>query len=235
MSLRPYFFGQNLMAGADLEQLVDLYDGNLLTVDEAVGLVFDASRRAGRWNDTLVVLTSDHGEAFMEHGRLGHNTTLYDEMLHVPLLVRLPGGEQPPHDPDRLAAVADVVPTILGRLGLRAGGGLAGIDLLAQQPDPRRPRLVMTRTSHPEQSWLAARSDRWKAIVWPNHQEQMLFDLEADPGETRNLLLERPLVFAALGLRLRDHLAATAGEVVGEAVDIPESEKRELRALGYVE
>jgi len=235
MSLRPFADGGRPLDGADLEQLVDLYDGNLLMADVAVGRVFDALRARGRWDGALVVLTADHGEAFMEHGRLGHNTTLHDEMLHVPLLVRLPGGALPAHDPDRLAAVADVVPTVLGRLGLPVPGEVTGVDLFAAPWDGERDRVLFARTSHPLRPWLAVRSARWKAIVWPPNQVQELFDLGTDPGETRNRLLEDPFVFAGLGLLLRDHLAATASGPPGEAVRLSEEEKRELRALGYVE
>lgn len=235
MSFRPYSDGRRLLEGQDLRQLVDLYDGNLLMADAAVGRVFDALRRSGRWDDTLVVLTADHGEAFMEHDRIGHNTTLHDEMLHVPLLVRLPRGQLPRHDPDRLAAVADVVPTVLGRLGIEAPPGLFGLDLFAPPAEDGSSRLLFARTSHPQLPWLAVRTERWKAIVWPPRQVQMLFDLVEDPGESRNLLLDRPWIFTGLGLLLRDHLEATATGAAGEAVDLSEEEKRALRALGYVE
>ena len=235
MSLRPFADGGRPLDDADLEQLVDLYDGNLLMADAAVGRVFDALRARGRWDGALAVLTADHGEAFMEHGRLGHNTTLHDEMLHVPLLVRLPGGALPAHDPDRLAAVADVLPTVLGRLGLPVSGEVTGVDLFAAPRDGERDRVLFARTSHPQRPWLAVRSRRWKAIVWPPNQVQELFDLETDPGETRNRLLEDPFVFAGLGLLLRDHLATTADRRAGEAVELSDEEKRELRALGYVE
>lgn len=235
MSLRPFGDGARLLHGTDLDQLVALYDGNLLMADAAVGRVFDALRARGRWDGTLAVLTADHGEAFMEHGRLGHNTTVHDEMLHVPLLVRLPGGARPAHDPDRLAAVADVVPTVLARLGLAVPVEVTGVDLFAAPRDGERDRVLFARTSHPQRPWLAARSGRWKTIVWPANQVQELYDLGTDPGETRNRLLEDPFVFVGLGLLLRDHLAATAHRRAGQTVELSDEEKRALRALGYVE
>ena len=161
MSLQPYSLGIETLAPADLEQLVGLYDGNLLMADDAVGRVLAALETAGRRSNTLLVVTSDHGEAFMEHGRQGHNTTLYDEMLHVPLLVDLPAGAAPVAvDTDRLASLADVVPTILGHLGLPAAPEVDGLDLLAAPPDPRRPRLLVARTSHPQWPRYAAPSCR---------------------------------------------------------------------------
>lgn len=238
MSLKPYSLGVETLAGKDLEHLIGLYDGNLLRADAAVAEVFETMRDTGRWDDALVVVTSDHGEAFMEHGRQGHNTTLYDEMLHVPLLIRLPRDERPAGvDGERLASLLDVVPTVLGRLGIAAPPEVDGVDLIGSPSDPRRPRLLLTRTSHPEHPMLAARTRYWKAIAWPRHQLQMLFDLERDPGEHVNRVGERPWVYAGMGLTLRRRLraAAAAAPEQGAAVELTPAAEEALRALGYLE
>ncbi|MGH9464366.1 MAG: sulfatase-like hydrolase/transferase, partial [Thermoanaerobaculia bacterium] len=236
MSLAPYNLGLATLPPADLTQLVGLYDGNLLVADDVVAQVLAALRESGRFDDSVIVLTSDHGEAFMEHGRQGHNTTLYDEMLHVPLLLRLPGGERPAAvDTDRVASSLDIVPTVLGVLGLPVPAGLDGIDLLGAAPDPRRPRLLFHRTSAPKGAAYAVRAGRFKAISRPSHARQELYDLERDPGEAENLVLERPDLFAGLGLLLAQHIAASDQAPTGDAVELTAEAREALEALGYVD
>ena len=236
MSLQRYSLGLDGLEDRDLEQLVALYDGNLSVADAAVGQVLQALKSAGRFDDALIVITSDHGEAFMEHGRQGHNTTLFDEMLHVPLMVRLPEGRRPePVELDRLASVLDIVPTVLGIVGLPARPEVGGLDLLQSSTDRLRPRVLFFRTSHPKNTMLAARTPSWKAISWPRHQVQMLFDLEEDPDELENLLGEYPYVYSGLGLRIRHHLVSRSGsQLQGEEVEMTEEAKEALRALGYL-
>jgi len=237
MSLKPYNLGAETLEGEDLDYLIDLYDGNLLRADAAINRVFDALHGAGRYDGALIVITSDHGEAFMEHGRQGHNTTLFDEMLHVPLILRLPGGTVPKGvDTKRLASLLDVVPTLLGYLDIPTVSEVDGVDLLATVPDPRRPRVLFARTSHPDTPMLAARTPYWKAIAWPRREVQMLFDLQADPEEQNNLVGERPVVFAGLGLLTRRHLLETAARgLEGEAVELTPEAEETLRALGYLD
>ncbi len=236
MSLAPYNLGLASLPPADLAQLIGLYDGNLLVADHLVAQVLAALRSRARFDNSIIVITSDHGEAFMEHGRQGHNTTLYDEMLHVPLLVRLPGGERPPGvDLDRLASSLDILPTVLSTLCLPVPPETDGLDLLGPVPDPRRPRVLFHRTSAPRGAAYAVRAGRFMAITRPSHARQQLFDLERDPGETENLLLERPELFAGLGLLLARHLAERGTPATGEAVELTGEAREALEVLGYVE
>ena len=234
MDLKPYESGVEQLPPADLEQLVGLYDGNLMMADDAVGRVIEALKAAGRWPRTLVVVTSDHGEAFMEHGVWGHNTTLHEEMLHVPLIVRLPGGEVPPAVDTKLpAGLLDVVPTVLARLGLQLEEDVSGVDLLAASPGSR---FLFHRTSSLRWPQLAVRSADWKLIAWPRIQRQELFYLADDPGETENLAATRPLLYAGFGLLVRQHLERTLLQrQAGEQVAPSAEEAEALRALGYVD
>ena len=236
MSLKSYNLGLEDLAGEDLDHLVGLYDGNLSVADAAVGQVLQALKSTGRFDNAIFIITSDHGEAFMEHGRQGHNTTLFDEMLHVPLMVRLPGGERPPSvELDRLASSLDIVPTVLGMVGTSARPEVGGLDLLRTSPDPLRPRTLFFRSSHPQNTMLAARTLRWKAISWPRHQVQMLFDLAEDPGELTNLVGEQPYLYSGLGLLTRHHLVQRTGSrLQGDEVEMTEEAKETLRALGYL-
>ncbi len=220
----------------DLGELVALYDGNLRMADHAVGRLIEALERAGRWRDTLFVLTSDHGEAFAEHGVLGHNETIHEEMVRVPLIVRLPGGERPAGvELGRLATLGDVMPTILARLGQAPPAAVRGRDLLAPAPADR---AVLLRSSHEAGTIFGLRAPRWKLMArapasWDPGWLR-LFDLEEDPGETRDRGAQRRLLQAALALRLERALGGAAPFEAGETPEVPEEDQEMLRSLGYL-
>jgi len=217
---------------SDLAEMVALYDGNLRMADAAVGRVLAGLKDAGRYDDALVIVTSDHGEAFFEHGWMGHNKTIYEEMLRVPLIVKLPRSWEPPAelDLDRLVTLADVPATILRRLGLEAPAAVRGLDLLDGDPPERALYLRSAKKTDP---WLGVRTRRWKAI-WGNGSGE-LYDLAADPGETVDVIAEHPLLRAGLALLLSRAIRAEeplrAGARAGE---ISEEDRTMLRALGYL-
>jgi arylsulfatase A-like enzyme len=203
-------------------------------VDDAVSEVLLAMKEAGRWDNTLVLLTSDHGEAFGEHGAFSHNSTVLEEMIHVPFLLRLPGGARPEGvDLSRPVALADVVPTLIARLGLPPAPEVWGTDLLSDRPS----RYLFHRTHEPRNAALGVRSDRWKAIVRSDRQEPSLFDMQSDPEERINLASKRPLLLAGLTLRLRDFIVDWEKRVPQstEAVELSAEDEAMLRSLGYVE
>ena len=218
-----------------LEEVIGLYDGNLLAADDAVGVLLRSLQGRERWRDTVVLITADHGEAFLEHGRMHHNSTVFDEMLRVPFILRLPAWITTAGvDVTRLVTLADIVPTLLGTAGIRPVNGLEGVDLLADPGAPASPRVVIaSNTDKPPM--LGLRTRRWKAILSPSGQGA-LFDLEHDPGELDNLVNVEAPTFAGLGLMLtqRASLPASLG-AAAERAEVTEADREMLRALGYVD
>jgi arylsulfatase len=218
-----------------LDEVIGLYDGNLLAADDAVGVLLRSLERRARWRDTVVLITADHGEAFLEHGRMHHNSTVFDDMLRVPFILRVPDwiatGEV---DVTRVVTLADIVPTLLGTAGIRPVAGLEGVDLLADPGGPLSPRVVIaTNTDKPP--LLGLRTRRWKAILSPSGQGA-LFDLERDPGELDNLVFDQGPTFAGLGLLLTQR--ATQPPSIGASsarAEITDADREMLRALGYVD
>ena len=226
---------------ADLAELSALYDGNLRMADHFVRQLLEALARAGRWDNTLFVVTSDHGEAFDEHGFLGHNDTIHEEMLRVPLILRLPGGERPAGvDLTRLATLGDLMPTILGRLRRPTPVAARGVDLLKAPSAAADDRLVVLRSAHEQGTIFGLRTPRFKLMArapapWDRGSFR-LFDLAADPGETIDRAAELRLLQAALSLRLERTLqeaAETATEALPAGAISPEDEDM-LRSLGYL-
>lgn len=216
-----------------MDQLFGLYDGNLLSADNAVKTIIEALKSRPRWNNTVVLVTSDHGEAFMEHGRMEHNSTLYTEMLHVPFVLRLPSGyDRTAIDTGRTVTLADIKPTLLGTAGLAPEPSQDGVDLLS--PDPASDsRFSISRTATAP-TLYGIRTRRWNLVVSASGSAA-LFDLDADPAETTNIRLENPAHYVALGRVLSTRLAMPARlTVAAETAEITEDEKELLEALGYL-
>ncbi|MEM7306699.1 MAG: sulfatase [Planctomycetota bacterium] len=117
------------MASADLAQLIALYDGEIAWVDSQVGRLLDRLDALGLREDTLVVLTSDHGEEFFEHGAKTHRAQLHRESVHVPLIVSWPGRVAADQRIAGPAGIVDILPTVCGLAGVAAPPTLSGRDL----------------------------------------------------------------------------------------------------------
>jgi arylsulfatase A-like enzyme len=170
-------------------------------VDRAVGEVVDALEAAGVWDETVLVVVSDHGEAFYEHGVPTHGTMLLEEQLRTAALLRLPGA--PARVIQEPVSVLDLVPSVLHFLELPPHGNFQGrSDIL----DPAysatgRPFLFTIQGMTQEDAILL---DGWKLVLNRDRRERALFDLTSDPGERTNLAATRPDKVA----ELERHLSA---------------------------
>jgi len=236
-TLRAIDKGNLTATKEDLAHIRSLYDGNLRAADDAVAAVLQALRSRPRWENTVVLVTSDHGEAFFEHRRMLHNNTVYDEMLHVPFILRMPRGiGLDGVDTGQMATLADIVPTLLAAASIGPVAALDGIDLLGQ-PMPTRAaanRSMIARTAHPE-PMRCLRTPRFKLILSPSGQVE-LYDLEADPGELRNVAYEHLPVTVGLAQLLTERLAAPPRlDHRARKEELPAEEREMLRTLGYLE
>ena len=166
---------------ARVPALLNRYDNAIHFADQAIGQLLDGLRRSGALDDTVVILLSDHGEAWGEHGIFGHSTQHFEEVLEVPLLVRLPSGRAAIDR--RPVATIDVAPTLLDALGLAPDPHYQGRSLL--NPD-YRPRLHFAWSNNvgPIASLIV---DDWKLIWIPATDERWLYHLKIDTAEGRNL------------------------------------------------
>ncbi|RIK91387.1 MAG: hypothetical protein DCC71_25090 [Proteobacteria bacterium] len=261
----PRSFPHSAFFDLDRRQLLRSYDARIALVDRAIGEIRDLLEERGEWEDTLLVVTSDHGEAFFEHAGLSqHGYVPYDSVLHVPLVVSYPralrdGGRRVVEE---RAWHLDLLPTVLGFAGVPAPSGLRGVDLgpamrgdAALPPDralfPWVRKLVLGEAPVPPRRVALDGPLKW-IEGHPHFGEPgpMLFDLAGDPGEQRNLCAggrgadcER-LRAAALAwersLAPRRPVHQTTGQPMGEAeappsVEVSPEEEEKLRGLGYVE
>jgi len=217
--------------------LVGLYDAEIAFNDEQFGVLLDQLRADGVYDSTLIILLSDHGEEFREHGGWSHGNTLFQEQLHVPLLVKLPGQRLAGTRVDVGAQHIDVVPTILDVLGLEAPQRLPGTSLVALADGtsvaerPASSHLAMTANVREAMRWGQRKLVR--ATPASGDVTIRLYDLATDPGEFESVVTGRPILAGYLRT-LIDRLGMLArGESSGALALDPEMIEQ-LRALGYI-
>jgi arylsulfatase A-like enzyme len=226
------------LADTDVTHLRNLYDGEVRYVDEHVGALLAAVEDAGLGANTIVVLLSDHGEEFADHGKMLHGQTLYEESIRVPLLIRGPGIpagrviEEP-------VSILDVMPTVLRRVGVAVPQGLDGRDVSGALQDPSTvaPRDVLFELDNelelvngPRRHTRALREEGWKIITSLDGGME-LYDLTNDPAEQHNLANIHPDIVTRLSGALAQQAPLPSSPPARPTLSTAEQER--LRALGY--
>jgi arylsulfatase A-like enzyme len=176
----------------------DLYADSLAYVDAQIGRLLAHLRARGLWDRTVVVVTGDHGQAFYEHGFAAHASALFDEVMRVPLVIRAP--DLGPGLDGRPAQHVDVAPSVLDLLGLPPHPAFQGQSLLPAGFDENRSLYLVAQTAMAHQ-YAIVRGGH-KLIYDERTRQYHLYDVRADPGETRNLAATRPDLAGALADRL---------------------------------
>jgi arylsulfatase A-like enzyme len=224
---------------SDAARMRKLYDGEIEFWDAHFGeLVADLKRR-GLYDDLTVVITSDHGEEFMDHGGFWHGTTLYDEQIRVPLLLKLPRGERGGSVVTHWVESIDVMPSLLQRNGIAVPKGVQGKDLLQasdsvyaeEDHEGNVLRSLRLRRGQSELKLIEANEDNPRGL-----QPFELFRMDQDPGELVNLARDDAATLGVavsnLEQRAREtELGAAARQQLNVRADPAAMQK--LRALGY--
>ena len=219
--------GIKALRPGDLEHIVAAYDAEISSADAGFAELLTLLRELGRFDSSLIVLTSDHGEAFGERGRIGwHGDSLYDEQLRIPLVVRLPGGRLADTTAKGQLRGVDLAPTLLSLLGLAVPEEFSGAAIDIAERAAHDPGWALAGVDGSPNE-LAVRTPRWK---WYRGR---LYDLAADPGELTNVAPLHPEVERDLAGRLADLMRSR--EPAGETpIEVDEDLHERLKALGYV-
>jgi arylsulfatase A-like enzyme len=222
-----------------LRHMEALYDGEIRAMDATLGDLIEFLRTSGLARNTCVIFTSDHGEEFREHGGLFHRQAkLYEELVHVPLIVWCPARFAAGRSIDGLASHTDIAPTILELTGAPVPDGLDGRSLLAalEGKEQRGREVAISEVDgsivQKTGTVKAIRTDRYKLVESSIDGSEKLFDLRADPDERRDLRSEEP----AVARQVQALAGARDGKppVAAAQVATPDAGVRErLRALGY--
>ncbi|WP_101294053.1 sulfatase [Halegenticoccus soli] len=232
-----------------LADLKTLYDAAVRQVDASVGRLLEALSEAGRLDDTCVVVAGDHGEEFLEHGHLAHYPKLYEELIHVPLLLwhpDLPAGRVEPH-----VGLDAIAPTVCDALGVRPAESWEGESVLPpfdRERSGERPPAVSVAVRGEEitqqpiprrldegELLVSARTADWTYIEHVETGRRELYDRRADPSEQRNRYgdpADRPAVAARLESAVDEHASRLARNESAER-ETPNEIAARLKALGY--
>ncbi len=231
----------------DVQFLRSLYQAELALVDAQLKRLFESLQRSGQLDETLVVITSDHGEEFGEHGMYGHGQ-VYDELLHVPLMIRVPSSPKAARRSDPVALV-DIMPTLLSHLGIEAPAAAMGnvLELSATEPEGATDRLLVGEVRWRGWRQLSARVGDLKSVFYYGYRSPvgpLVFDTLADPEEQQSIAdSERGAEFVTRSEALLDDWLVQAVERRDQyklepkerGLEDYEEQMDELRALGYVE
>ncbi|MGH9322566.1 MAG: sulfatase [Vicinamibacteria bacterium] len=210
-------------------EIADRYDEEVLYMDHHVGRFLEGMKRLGLFENSLIVVTADHGELLGEHGKMGHGATLFEEEIRVPFLVKYPRDEVAPGRSDSPVHHVDVLPMVLERVGIPAPRGAQG----GVPPKSRHPLLAEVVTLEGELSRAFYFGSH--KLLWNPLGGHALFDLASDPGEDRDLSeTEVERLESAVDL-LEKYVASlpSPGES-GPETTLDEETLKALRSLGYV-
>jgi len=213
-----------------------MYAGEVHYADREIGRLLDELEARGLTDETLIVVTADHGESLGEHGIYYAHMGLYEPTIRVPLIVSVPGLE--PAVVNTRVTSLDIAPTVLELLDAGFQNSTSGLSLvpLLEGREPEEFSLRALVHENAANHAVTVRRGRWK-LIWPVNLEHPvlpagpeLFDLEADPGELVNLAAEQPERVEELRALLQPWILLGPRPASGELA--PET-LAELRALGY--
>jgi len=235
----PYLVHEGVSERFGTESDVDRYDGEIAFTDQHLGRLFEAFERLGFAENTILVVVADHGEEFGEHGVQGHGYDLHEEVVRVPLLMRVPGIA--PRRVSEVVPTIDVMPTLLELCGAQSRREVQGRSLLPLFIG----RAEDGREALSEVCWQfgqdmkSLRRGPWKLIDSRRGRSaaEMLYEKESDRAETRDSIAEHPDVAATLGALLRARIEAGLSLFSGyehrKTSTLTPAEEERLRKLGY--
>ena len=211
------------------------YDAEIAVADAQVGRLLDALEVAGRLDDTVVVVTGDHGEMLGEHGEATHGFFIYEAATHIPVIVAGPG--VPARAVDDRIRIVDLMPTALELLGIPAPAAVQGVSLMPLARGQRLSLIAQSESWYPRYHYgwselVSVQDERFHYIRAPRPE---LYDLQADPRELQDRSQDDAARLAALDRALETHLQRTASAAAAKGPQAMDSETEEkLAALGYV-
>lgn len=254
---RAYDAGEETLTDADCSALRALYRGELAYLDATLSCLVDGLKQTGNWENTVLVVTGDHGENIGDHGFVGHQFNLYDTVLHVPLVVA-GGSFDRGTSTNRLVQTTDIAPTLLDEVGIDASSAreqFQGQSFNPSSSTPEREYIVGEHvTTRPtietmEQRFgdlpealrsleealplRAIRTDEYKLVVG-NDGSRELYDVEHDPMETKDIADRRGTVSDRLADDLDQWIDSFEQEITQASATISSESKERLRDLGYL-
>ena len=183
----------------------DLYDNEITYTDHWLGVLLDFLHEIRKFDNSVIIISADHGSEFWEHGKIFYGTSLYNEVMHVPFIIRVPGIQ--PRRVGDMAASIDFLPTILDLFGVKPHEQLEGESLLPLMlGQPRRAKPVYFLVTGWDDKFALITEERWKFIYNREDNVCELYDLAKDPREYTNLVEREEKRVRAMRAQMFRHL-----------------------------
>src|SRR6266550_1311899 len=212
------------------------YDGEIAFADSQVGRLIRFLKDKGLYQNTIIVLTGDHGESLGEHGEKTHGFFIYNATLHVPVIIHLPGAAAA-KTVSELVSLTDLMPTVLQELKVEVPAQVQGRSLLPLLTGKKEDSIsVYAETFLPRLhfNWSELRSVETEKYQFIEAPKPELYDLAADPGETRNLYADKKAVGGELQARLKALVRQySADQELAEKTGLDPALMERLKSLGY--
>jgi choline-sulfatase len=220
------------------------YDGEIAYTDSIVGSVLEVLQRHGLYQNTIIAVAADHGEAFGEHGEKWHGVFLYDETIHVPLLLKMPGENFAGKRVESRVALADVAPSLLQAARIPIPSTMQGQSLFPLMEPPKsaeskenkpQDRAIYSESvyAHRAFGWSELRSWRAQKYLYVQAPREELYDQVSDPNALKNLAPDAKAVADTLDGQLSTFRNKTSSATVAKA-ELDPARVENLRALGYL-
>lgn len=249
-TLRPAIAGltpePDSLSTDELSHVEALYDAEIRYVDTQIGELLRAVDAKLGLERCHVILLSDHGEEFMDHGSIeGHGWTLYEEIVHVPMLWRMPGASAAGTKVEQPVALIDVAPTLLDHLGIEAPESFMGQSRRRAMGGEEQPGHVLSENDRFNIRKRVLRGERYKLIHTADTGRNSagvaiqagyeLFDLQSDPAERHNLYAAGEERSEAMVALLQAALSGSAPDLANPEAELSDEQLELLRSLGYVQ
>jgi len=228
----------------DVIHLVSLAKEHLNWIDWEIGKFMKSLQEKGKAEESLFIITSDHGQAFMEHGRMGHNTQVFEEMVRIPMIFYAPGGPLKAGEViDEPVILTDLLPTFAEMFGLNSQDcsmdGVSLVPLLDSSHFIRsKPLLFSSRYSQNNQGiHTAIRAGDHKLIMFHGQRKPVLFDIKSDPHETADISKMQPEITKRLKSLLKNWQSEAEKNKGGigdsKKTKLSDETKNRIKAIGY--
>lgn len=233
----PYAPPEPYRSRYDNGTVIGAYDGEIAFLDAQVGRLLDALKARALEEDTLVIVAADHGEALGDHDEETHGFFIYDEVVHVPLIIHLPGIGLSGQRISQVTSLVDLAPTIEDIMGWPTqptDGRSLTPAILKPDSDVQRLVYMESKTPHLQYGWSPLEGMRGSNFKYIRAPQEEFYDLIRDPGEARNVVRALQKEVAHYRSALEEELAEVDETATAQEADLDDETLRMLASLGYL-
>jgi len=221
--------------------LLSQYDGEIAYLDYQIGKLVERLKSLNIYDESMIIITADHGESFGEHNLMDHGRALYEELLHIPLIIKYPLSHTIKGTCSAPVSLIDIMPTVLSTLDIPTPHTIQGKVVTEALADRKvfaehyRDKLWIEKFGERfDRDLIAVYSGDFK-YIWASHGKHELYNVNGDPQEAHNLIHELPAIVTTMDEEIKKRLAQFESSRAGnDLLQVDDAIKEKLEALGYI-